>query len=193
MFQPHPVQERTSPNPTQNITTLTLTFAPTNQNILAWKTFHFAMLHHCISSILSCKQNTHCVQGPKSDYTHAYNHSLSNFSSLQSPFWSSSVFSLCLFLSFIPIQSPLAKWRHIISTFTKIWLSSQSTLKKTQGILHRLKLSFLFFFLGILWSWGSLLVWLSLVGAWCFTTTPILCSFVSIFATVVALPTELPL
>ena len=75
-FNLHPVQERTSPHPTQNIMTLTLTFAPKNQNILAWATLHFAILHHCINSVLSCSQNTHFTQGPKSDYTHAYNHSL---------------------------------------------------------------------------------------------------------------------
>ena len=34
--------------------TLSLTFAPVNQNILAWMTLHFAILHHCISSVLSC-------------------------------------------------------------------------------------------------------------------------------------------
>ena len=109
------------------------------------------------------------------------------------PLWSSSVFSLLLFLVFIPIQLPLANWQHTTRTFTQIWLSSQSTLKKTSGTLHRLKLTFLFIFLGILWSWGSLLVWLSSVGEWCFNATPTLCSFVSLFVTVVALPTELPL
>ena len=107
-------------NLTQNIMTLNLTFSPANQNILAWATLHFAILHHCISSVLSCNQNTHCAQGPKSDYTHAYNHSLSNLLSCQSPFWSSSVFSMLHFLSFIPIQSPLANRRHTIGTFTKI-------------------------------------------------------------------------
>ena len=50
--------------------TLTLTFAPVIQNMLAWATLHFAILHHCISSVLSCNQNTYCVQGPNSDYTH---------------------------------------------------------------------------------------------------------------------------
>ena len=31
------------------------------------------------------------------------------------------------------------------------------------------------------------------VGAWCLTAAPTLCSFMTLFATVVALPTELPL
>ena len=84
-FQPHLAQERMSPHPTQNIMTLNLTFAPTNQNILAWATLHFAMLHHCISSVLCCNQNTHFMQGPKNDYTHAYSHPLSNLLSSQSP------------------------------------------------------------------------------------------------------------
>ena len=91
-FQPHPVQERTSPYPTQNIMTLTLTFAPKYPNILAWVVLHFALLHHCIGSMLSCSQNIHFVQGPKSDYTHPYNYSLSNLLSCQSPLWSLSVF-----------------------------------------------------------------------------------------------------
>ena len=173
--------------------TLTLTFSPTNQNILAWAALHFEILHRCISSVLSCNQNTHCVQGPKSDYTHAYNHYLSNFLSWQLPFWSSSVFSMLHFLSFIPIQLTLGNRQHIIWTFTKMWLPSQSTLKKTQGTLHRLKLAFIFIFLWLLLSWGSLLVWLLLVGACCLTATPTLCSFVPLFATVVAFPTELPL
>ena len=59
-----------------------MTFAPANQNILAfilaWATLYFAMLHHCISSVLCCNQNTHFTQGPKNDYTHAYSHPLSN-------------------------------------------------------------------------------------------------------------------
>ena len=83
VFQPHLAQERTSPHFVQNIMSLTLTFAPINQIILAWETLHFAILHHCISSVLCCNQNTHCVQGPKSDYTYAYNHSLSNLLSCQ--------------------------------------------------------------------------------------------------------------
>ena len=77
-FQPQPVQERTNPHPTQNIMTLTLTFAPANQNILAWATLHFAMLHHFISSVLSYNQNIYFTQGPKNDYTYAYSHPLSN-------------------------------------------------------------------------------------------------------------------
>ena len=86
VFQPHPVQERMTLHPTQNIMTLTLTFAPENQNILTWATLHFAILNHCISSVLSCSQNTHFMQSPKNDYTHAYNHSLSNLLSFQLPF-----------------------------------------------------------------------------------------------------------
>ena len=111
-FQPHPAQERTNPHPIQNILTLTLTFAPANQNILAWATLYFIILHHCIGSVLSCSQNTHFMQGPKSDYTHAYNHSLSNLLSFQLPFWSLSVFSLLNFLVFILAQLPLVNWRH---------------------------------------------------------------------------------
>ena len=65
-----------SPHTTQNIITLTLTFAPANKNSLAWVTLHFAILHHCINSVFSCNQNTHCLQGPKSDYTHVHNHPL---------------------------------------------------------------------------------------------------------------------
>ena len=148
--------------------TLTLTFAAAIQNSLAWAALHFAIMHHCISNVLSCSQITHCVQCPKSNYTHTYNHSLSNSLSCQSPFWSFLVFSLLLFLSFITIQLPLTNQQHTIGTFTKMWLSSQSTLKKTQGTLHKLKLSFLLIFLGLLWSWGSILIWLSLVGEWCF-------------------------
>ena len=131
VFQPDLAQERTIPHPNQNIMTPTLTFAPTNQNILAWATLHFALLHHCIGSMLSCSQNTHFMQGPKSDYTHAYSHSLSNLLSCQLPLWSLSVFSLLIFLVFIPAQSPLANRWHTIGTFPKMWLSSQSTLKKT--------------------------------------------------------------
>ena len=114
VFQPHPAHERMSPHPTQNIMTLTLTFAPVIQNSLAWVALHFVVLHHCISSVLSCNQNTHCAQGPKSDYTHTYNHSLSNLLSFKSLFWSSSIFTMLLFLSFIPIQLSLAKRQHII-------------------------------------------------------------------------------
>ena len=148
---------------------------------------------HCISSMLSCSQNTHYAQGPKSNYTHAYIHSLSNLSSFQSPLWSSSVFSLLSFLSFIPIQSPLAKRWHIIGTFSKLWLSFQSTLQKTQCTLHRLKLTFFLIFLWLLGSWCHLLGRLSSVGARWFTATPLLYCFVSLLATIVTLPTELPL
>ena len=150
VFQPHPAQERTNPHLTQNIMTLTLTFAPTNQNILAWATLHFAILHHCISNVLYCNQNTHCAQGPKSDYKHAYSHPLSNLLLFQSLIWSLSVFSLIIFLVFILAQLPLANWQHTIRTFTQMWHSSQSTLKKTQCTLHRLKLYFLFIFLWLL-------------------------------------------
>ena len=46
-FQPHLAHERTSPHPTQNIITLTLTFVPTNQNILLgdFTLYNFASLH----------------------------------------------------------------------------------------------------------------------------------------------------
>ena len=108
VFQSYQVQERMSLHPNQNIMTLSFIFAPAIQNSLTWATLYFAVLHHCISSVLSCNQNTHGAQGPKSDYTHAYNHSLSNLLSFQLPFWRSSVFSMLHFLSFIPIQSPLA-------------------------------------------------------------------------------------
>ena len=77
--------------------TLFITFAPSYQYILAWATLHFPVLHHCISSVLCCKPNNHCAQGPKNDYTHAYSHPLSNLSPLQSPFWSLSVFLLLYF------------------------------------------------------------------------------------------------
>ena len=80
--------------------TLFISFAPSYQYILAWATLHYPMLHHCISSVLCCKPNNHCAQGPKNDYTHAYSHPLSNLSSLQSPFWSLSVFWLLIFLTF---------------------------------------------------------------------------------------------
>ena len=77
-FLPPLAQERKSSHPTQNIMTLFINCEPANQNILAWATSHFRMLHHCISSVLCCKLNTHFVQGPKNDYTHAYSHPLSN-------------------------------------------------------------------------------------------------------------------
>ena len=173
--------------------TLFITFEPTNQNILTWVTLYFAMLHHCISSVLCCKPNTHFVQGPKNDYTHAYSHPLSNLLSSQLPFWSLSVFWLLNFLVFIFAQLPLVNRWHTIWSFTRIWLFSQSTLQKTQCTIHILKLSFLFFFLVLLWHWIGLLVWWSSVGACYFTTTPTLCSFIPLFATVVTLPTELSL
>ena len=110
-FLPHPVQERTSPHPTQNIMTLFITFSPTNQNILAWATLHSSVLYHCISSVLCCKPNNHFAQGPKNDYTHTYNHPLSNLSSCQLPFWSLLVFWLLISLTFMPIQLPIANWR----------------------------------------------------------------------------------
>ena len=55
-----------------------------------------------------------------------------------------------------------------------------------------LKLAFLFIFLLSILSWWHLLVRQVSVGAWCFTTTQTLCSLVSLLATVMALPTELP-
>ena len=106
------------------------------------------MLHHRISSVLCCNQNTHFMQGPKNDYTHAYNHPLSNLLSSQSPFWSLSVFWLLNFLVFIFAQLPLVNRRHTIWIFTRIWLFSQSTLQKAQCTLYILKLNFLFFFWG---------------------------------------------
>ena len=48
-------------------------------------------------------------------------------------------------------------------------------------------------FLKLLWYWIGLLVYFSLFGVWCLTATPTLCSFMTLFATVVALSTELPL
>ena len=153
--------------------TLTLTFAPTNQTILTWATLYFAILHHCIGSVLSYSQNTHFIQGPKSDYTHAYNNSMLNLLSCQLPFWSLSVFSLLNFLVFILAQLPLVYQWHTIWILTKIWLSSQRTL-------HRLKLSFLFVVLMLLWSWIGLLVWLSLIGTWYLTATPTPCSFMPV-------------
>ena len=100
-FQTHLAQERTSLHPTQNIMTLFITFAPTNQNTLAWATLHSSVLHNYISSMLCCKPNTHFVQVPNNDYTHAYSNPLSNLSSCQSPFWSLSVFCILVFLVFI--------------------------------------------------------------------------------------------
>ena len=148
--------------------TLNLTFAPTNQNILAWATLHFAMLHHCISSVLCCNQNTHFMQGPKNDYTHAYSHPLSNLLSSQSPFWSLSVFWLLNFLVFIFAQLPLVNWWLTIWSFTRIWLFSQSTLQKTQCTLHILKLSFFFFSFGasmtLDWSTGMVVFGWSMVS-----------------------------
>ena len=173
--------------------TLFITFVSANQNILAWATLYFAILHHCISSVLCCKPNTHFVQGPKNDYTHTYSHPLSNLLLFQLPFWSLSVFCILIFLTFMPIQLPLANQRLTIWIFTWLWLFSQSNLKEGQCTLCRRKLSFLFFFLGLLWSWGHLLVYWFSVGAWCLTATPTLCSFMPLFATVMALPTEFPL
>ena len=111
-FLPNPTQERMSPHPIQNIMTLFIAFVPTNQNRLDWVTLHSSVLHHCISSVLYCKPNTHFVQGPKNDYTQAYSHLLSNFLPCQLPFWSLSVFCLLHFLSFTPIQLPLLNWQH---------------------------------------------------------------------------------
>ena len=123
-FQPHPAQERTSTHPTQNIMTLNLTFALENQNILAWATLYFAVLHHCISSVPCCNQNTHFMQGPKTDYKPIYSHPLSNLLSSLMPFWSLLVFWLLNFLVFIPAQLPLVNQWHTIGTFTRIWLLS---------------------------------------------------------------------
>ena len=122
-FQPHLAQERINPHLNQNIMTLTFTFAPANQNILAWATFHFAILHHCIFSMLSCNQNTHCAQGPKSDYTHAYIHPLSNLLSFQLPLWSLSVICLLIFLVIIPAQLSLANQRHVAGGFWAVILT----------------------------------------------------------------------
>ena len=130
-FLPHLEQERTSPHPTQSIMTLFITFEPANQNILAWATLHSLVLHHCISSMLYCKPNTHFVQDPNNDYTHAYKPTLSNLLSCQLPFWSLSVFWLLNFLVFIFAQLPLVNRQHIVWTFPKKWLLSQSTLQKT--------------------------------------------------------------
>ena len=85
-FLPHSAKERIIPRPTKYIINLFISFAPSYQYILAWVTLHFPVLHHCISSVLCCKPNNHCVQGPKNDYAHAYSHPLSNLSSLQSLF-----------------------------------------------------------------------------------------------------------
>ena len=123
-FLPHLAQEKMIPHPTQNTMTLSLTFVPSNQNILTWATLHFAMLHHCISSVLCCNQNTHFMQGSKIDYTHAYSHPLLNLLSCQTSFWSLSVFSLLHFLFFSPIQLPLVNWWHTVWTFPWICLFS---------------------------------------------------------------------
>ena len=173
--------------------TLFITFAPATQNTLAWATLHSTMLHHFISSMLCCNQNTNFTQGPKNDYTHTYSHPLLNLLSCQSPFWSLSDFWLLNFLAFMPIQLPLANRWLTILTFSHLRLPGQSTLKEGQCTLYGGKLGFLFIFLGLLWSWGHLLVYWSLVGVWYLTTTPILCSFMPLFATVVALTTKLPL
>ena len=151
------------------------------------------MLHHCISSVLCCKPNIHVVQSPKSDYTHAYSHPLSNLSPLQSPFWSLPVFWLLIFLTFTPIQAPLLNWWYTIWNFTCIDLFGQSTLQEGQCILHILKLGLLFIFLRLLLPWSHLLICLSLVGVSYLTTTTTLSSFVPLFSTVMALPHELPL
>ena len=145
------------PHPTQNITTLTLTSAPTNQNTLAWATLHFAILYHCISSVLCCNQNTNFMQGPKNGYTHTYSHPLSNLSSSQLPAWSLSVFCLLNFLVFILAQLFLVNWQHIIGAFTRIWLFSQTTLQKTQYTLHILELIFFIFL-----SRASMALWQSI-------------------------------
>ena len=115
---------------------LFLTFTPANQNILAWASLHFSMLQHCISSMLWCNQNARYMQGPKNNYTHAYSHPQSNLLSSQSFFCSFLVFSLLQFLSFMPIQLPLANWWLTIWRSFQMWLSNQSNLKKTQCTPH---------------------------------------------------------
>ena len=162
--------------------TLFISFAPSYQYILAWATLHFSMLHHCISSVLCCKLNNHCAQGPSNDYTHAYSLPPSNLSSLQSLCWSLLVFWLIIFLSFLPSQSPLLNWRYTIWTFTWIGLFDQSTLQEGQCTLHILKLGLIFIFLRLLLPCSHLLICLSLVGAWYLTTTPTLSSFVFLFS-----------
>ena len=102
-FLPHLAQYRTIPQPNHNIMTLNLTFSPENQNTLAWVTYYFAFLHHCISSTLSNSQYSHSAQDPKYNCTYTYNHSLSNLSLFQAPLWSSSVFSLFIFMDFLPV------------------------------------------------------------------------------------------
>ena len=169
-----------------------MTFAPANQNILAWATLRISVLHHRISSVLCCNQNTNVMLGPKNDYINAYSHPLSNLSSCQWPLWSMSVFWLLNFLTFMPIQLPLANRRLNIWIFTWICLFGQSILKEGQIPLHGGKLRFLFIFLGLLWSWGHLLVYWSSVEAWCLSTIPTLCSVMPLFSRAVALPTELP-
>ena len=173
--------------------TLFITFSPSYQYILAWATLHFSMLHHCTSSVLCCKPNIHCAQGPNNYYTNAYSHPLSNLLSIQSPFWSLSGFLLIIFLSFLPSLSPLLNWWYTIWTFTWIGLFGQSTLQEGQCTVHILKLGLLFIFLRLLLPWSHLLICLSSVGAWYLTTTPTLSSFVPPFSTVVALYHELPL
>ena len=173
--------------------TLFISFVPSYHYILAWATLHFPVLQHCISSVLCCKPNNHYVQGPNNDYTHAYSHPLSNLSSLQSLFWSLSVFLLIIFLSFLPSQLPLLNWLYTIWTFTWIGLFGQSTLQEGQCTLHILKLGLLIILLMLLLPWSHLIMCLSSVGMWYLTTIPILSSFVPLFSTVVALPHELPL
>ena len=173
--------------------TLFITFVPSYQYILAWATLHFPVLHHCISSVLFCKPNTHSVQGPKNNYTQAYSHPLSNLLPLQSLFWSLSVFWLLIFLSFLPSQLTLINRQHTLQISIWIGLFGQSTLQEGQCTLHILELGLLFIFLGLLLPWSHLLICLSLVGAWYFTTTPTLSSFVPLFSTVMALPHEPPL
>ena len=138
--------------------TLFISFAPKCQYILSWASLHCSMLHHCITNVLCCKQNNHCAQGPKNDYKHAYSHPLSNLSSLQSLFWSLSVFWLWILLTFTPIQSPLLNWRYTIWTFTWIGLFGQSTLQEGQCTLHILKLGLLFIYLRLLLPWSHLLI-----------------------------------
>ena len=124
--------------------TLFITFAPSYQYILAWATLHFPVLHHCISSVLCCKPNNHCAQGPKNDYTHAYIHPLSK------PFITPITFLEPV--SFLVINFPILLAHPIASIklagilyelSSEIEASLAKALyKKLQVTLHILKLAF---------------------------------------------------
>ena len=177
--------------------TLFITFVPSYQYILAWATLHFPVLHHCINSVLCCKSNIHSAQGPKNDYTHAYNHPLSNLSPLQSLFLEPVSFLIINFPNFHshPIASiELAVYYMNFLQIEALWPKHfKQTAKKLKALYILLKLSLLFIFLRLLLPWSRLLVNWSLVGAWYLTTIPTLSSFVPLFSTVVAFPHELPL